>query len=196
MSRFPSSTLRPELALTTPGSIRSLSMNGSLWPITRLRSSQKGESPACGLTVSTMVGRPTTCSILRMATMRLVAFMKPLARLERIPARGPLPPPKPPRPWSRPNPPLPRVKWSIRNNINLQQSVVLMAMHYTATNRERLLNNFYLKSKRSIAKATTEGPAAYVIPGDEKRQFDAADLVNLLRRQGCEVHIANESLKT
>jgi hypothetical protein len=100
------------------------------------------------------------------------------------------------RTWFRPNPPLPRVKWSIRNNINLQQSGVLMAMHYTATSRDRLLNNFYLKSKRSIAKATTEGPAAYVIPGDEKRQYDAADLVNLLRRQGCEVHIANESLKT
>jgi hypothetical protein len=73
---------------------------------------------------------------------------------------------------------------------------VLMAMHYTAINRDRLLHNFYLKSKRSIAKATTEGPAAYVIPGDEKRQYDAADLVNLLRRQGCEVHTANESLKT
>jgi predicted dehydrogenase len=30
----------------------------------------------------------------------------------------------------------------------------------------------------------------------EKRPFDAADLVNLLRRQGCEVHTATEALKT
>lgn len=82
------------------------------------------------------------------------------------------------------------------NNINMQQSGVLMAMHYTATNRDRLLNNFYLKGKRSVAKAATEGPAAYVIPADEKRQFDAADLLNLLRRQGCEVHVASETLKT
>ena len=40
------------------------------------------------------------------------------------------------------------------------------AMNFVANNKERFLNNFYLKSKRSIAKATNEGPAAYVIPGD------------------------------
>jgi hypothetical protein len=115
--------------------------------------------------------------------------MKPLAGVERIRAREPYRLRRRSVPGFVQTRPLPRVKWSIRNNINLQQSGVLMAMHYTATNRDRLLNNFYLKSKRSIGKATTEGPAAYVIPGDEKRSFDAADLVNLLRRQGCEVHI-------
>ena len=51
----------------------------------------------------------------------------------------------------------------MRNNINLQQSALLLAMNYAATNREMFLRNFYLKSKRSVAKATTEGPAAYVI---------------------------------
>jgi hypothetical protein len=91
---------------------------------------------------------------------------------------------------------LPRLKWSIRNNINLQQSGVLMAMNYVAANRDKLLNNFYLKGKRAIANATTEGPAAYVIPADEKRRYDAADLVNLLRRQGCEVHVSSEAIST
>ncbi len=100
------------------------------------------------------------------------------------------------RAWYRPNPPLPRVKWSIRNNINMQESGVLMAMNYVAENRDRMLRNFYLKGKRSVAKATTEGPAAYVIPANESRRYDAADLVNLLRRQGCEVHVAGETIKT
>ncbi|HYK87698.1 MAG TPA: M14 family zinc carboxypeptidase [Acidobacteriota bacterium] len=100
------------------------------------------------------------------------------------------------RAWYRPNPPLPRVKWSIRNNINMQQSGVLMAMGYVAENRDRMLRNFYLKSRRSVEKATAEGPAAYVIPATEKRAYDAADLVNLLRRQACEVHVANETIKT
>ncbi|MBM3789948.1 MAG: hypothetical protein FJW35_06300 [Acidobacteria bacterium] len=100
------------------------------------------------------------------------------------------------RAWYRPNPPLPRVRWSIRNNINLQQSGCLLAMEYVANNRERFLHNFYLKSRRAVAKATTEGPAAYVIPAEEKRQFDAADLVNLLRRQGCEVHVATTPIQT
>ena len=91
------------------------------------------------------------------------------------------------RDWFRPNPPLPRVKWSIRNNINMQQSALLLAMNYVANNKDRFLNNFYLKGKRSIAKAKTEGPAAYLLPASETRPTEAADLVNLLKMQGVEV---------
>ncbi|HLL16982.1 MAG TPA: M14 family zinc carboxypeptidase [Pyrinomonadaceae bacterium] len=94
------------------------------------------------------------------------------------------------RDWYRPNPPLPRVKWSLRNNVNLQQSALLLAMNFTANNRERFLNNFYLKSKRAVAKASNEGPAAYVVPGDAPRPVEAADMVNLLRLMGVEVHRA------
>src|SRR5499427_4617741 len=60
------------------------------------------------------------------------------------------------RDWYRPNPPLPWVKWSIRNNINMQESAILFAMNYVANNRERFLNNFYIKSKRAITKAANE----------------------------------------
>lgn len=94
------------------------------------------------------------------------------------------------RDWYRPNPPLPRVKWSLRNNINLQQSAILLAMNFTANNRERFLNNFYLKSKRAVAKAANEGPSAYIVPGDAPRPVEAADMVNLLRLMGVEVHRA------
>ncbi len=91
------------------------------------------------------------------------------------------------RTWFRPNPPLPKVKWSLRNNINMQQSALLFGMNYTAEHRREFLENFYLKSKRSIEKATKEGPAAWVIPGDDPRPTECADLVNLLRQQGIEV---------
>jgi len=100
------------------------------------------------------------------------------------------------RDWFRPNPPLPRVKWSIRNNINLQQSAILFAMNYVANSQDRFLNNFYLKSKRSVAKARTEGPAAWVIPADDPRPVEAADLVNLLKLQGVEVHRADKEVET
>lgn len=100
------------------------------------------------------------------------------------------------RDWFRPNPPLPRVKWSIRNNINMQQSALLIAMNYVSNNKEKFLNNFYLKSKRSIAKAKTEGPAAYVLPADETRPVEAADLVNLLKMQGVEVQRLNSATET
>ncbi|MGH9814553.1 MAG: M14 family zinc carboxypeptidase, partial [Candidatus Acidiferrales bacterium] len=90
------------------------------------------------------------------------------------------------RTWFRPNPPLPRVKWSIRNNVNLQQSGVLLAITYTANNGAEFLRNFYLKGKRSVAKATTEGPAAWIIRNDKRPQL-AGQLANLMQRQGAEV---------
>ncbi len=96
------------------------------------------------------------------------------------------------RVWYRPNPPFPRVNWSMRNNVNMQQSAILFAMNFVAKEKERFLNNFYLKSRRSIAKAANEGPAAYIIPGDTPRPVEAADMVNLLRMQGVEVHRATK----
>jgi hypothetical protein len=96
------------------------------------------------------------------------------------------------RVWYRPNPPFPRVNWSMRNNVNMQESAILFAMNFVAREKERFLNNFYLKSKRSIAKASNEGPAAYIIPGDMPRPVEAADMVNLLRLQGVEVHRATK----
>jgi hypothetical protein len=99
------------------------------------------------------------------------------------------------RAWFRPNPPLPKVNWSHRNNVNLQQSGLLLALKYVADNRAKFLDNFYLKGKRSIAKATTEGPAAYVIPADEQRRAAVGDLIGLFRQQGVETHKATEAFK-
>jgi hypothetical protein len=96
------------------------------------------------------------------------------------------------RVWYRPNPPFPRVNWSMRNNVNMQQSAILFAMNLVSREKERFLNNFYLKSRRSIAKASNEGPAAYIIPGDTPRPVEAADMVNLMRLQGVEVHRATK----
>lgn len=98
------------------------------------------------------------------------------------------------RDWFRPNPPQPRVKWSLRNNVNMQQSAILLAMNFVSNNKERFLQNFYLKSKRSVAKATNEGPAAYVVPSDQSRLGEAADMVNLLRLMGVEVHKADKEI--
>jgi Zinc carboxypeptidase len=96
------------------------------------------------------------------------------------------------RVWYRPNPPFPRVTWSMRNNINMQQSAILFAMNFVGNNSERFLNNFYLKSKRAVAKASNEGPAAYIIPGDTPRPVEAADMVNLMRLRGIEVQTSNK----
>ena len=91
------------------------------------------------------------------------------------------------RTWYRQNPPLPKTLWSQRNNNNYQQTGLLTALHYFAGNGKLFLRNFYLKSKRSVLKARTEGPAAYVFPGDEPRPGAQADLLRILQKQGVEI---------
>ncbi|MBI2840419.1 MAG: hypothetical protein HYX75_19040, partial [Acidobacteria bacterium] len=96
------------------------------------------------------------------------------------------------RAWFRPNPPLPKVKWSLRNNVNYQQSGLLTALTYAAGNREHLLDLQWQLGKRAIAKAATEGPAAYVLDSAQKRRGQLRDLLTLLRAQGIEVHQAEK----
>ncbi len=91
------------------------------------------------------------------------------------------------RTWYRQNPPLPKAKWSQRNNNNYQQTGLLVSLSYFAANKELFLKNFYLKSKRSIEKPRMAGPAAYVLPADDPRPGNQADLLRVLQRQGCEI---------
>jgi Zinc carboxypeptidase len=93
--------------------------------------------------------------------------------------------------WYRPNPPLPKIKWGPRNNVNMQESALLFALQFVAKNKELFLENFYLKGKRSIERGKTQAPYAWVIPAAQRRRGEAADLVNTLRRQGVEVHAAS-----
>src|SRR5467141_4964190 len=94
------------------------------------------------------------------------------------------------RTWFRQNPPLPRVKWSQRNNNNYEQTALLISLDYFNHESKLFLKNFYLKSKRSIEKPKNEGPAAYVFPGDDPRLGNQAALLRTLQAQGCEVQRA------
>jgi hypothetical protein len=97
------------------------------------------------------------------------------------------------REWFRPNPPLPKVKWSARDNINLQQSGVLLGLYNVASHAQEYLQDFYLKSKRAVAKARAEGPAAWVLPADDPRPGDQARLLNILESQGIEISRASQA---
>jgi hypothetical protein len=91
------------------------------------------------------------------------------------------------RTWYKQNPPLPKAKWSQRNNNNYEQSALLTSLYYFGNNSKLFLKNFYLKSKRSIDKPKNEGPAAYVLPGDEVRAGNQAELLRTLQAQGVEI---------
>ena len=92
------------------------------------------------------------------------------------------------RNWWRQNPPITgRFKWSLRNNNNYEQSGLLTSLSFTANNRLQLLRNFYEKSKRSILKSTTEGPAAYVFSANDPRLGSQVDLLRVLQKQAVEI---------
>lgn len=94
------------------------------------------------------------------------------------------------RTWYKQNPPLPRAKWSQRNNNNYEETALLVTLDYCNKNQKLFLKNFYLKSKRSIEKPKNEGPAAYVFPADDPRPGNQATLLRVLQAQGCEIHRA------
>ena len=95
------------------------------------------------------------------------------------------------RTWYRQNPPLPYVKWSLRNNNNYQITGLLVSLNHFANNRVYFLRNFYEKSKRSITKAKLEGPAAYVLPPSDPRPGAQAELLRVLQKQHVEISRAD-----
>ena len=91
------------------------------------------------------------------------------------------------RTWFRQNPPISRVRWSLRNNNNYEMTGLLISLNHFASNRVYFLRNFYDKSKRSIEKAKVEGPAAYVFPANDPRPGAQAELLRILQKQAVEI---------
>jgi len=98
--------------------------------------------------------------------------------------------------WFRPNPPINGVRWCIRNNINYQQSALLIALNYMARNGHRYLDQFHRKGVRAVERGRSkDGPNAFQIPANQARPVEAANLVNLLRFHGLEVQRADRAFK-
>ncbi len=96
--------------------------------------------------------------------------------------------------WFRGNPTLPSIRWGPRNNVNIQQSALLLAMSYVARNKDTFLESYYLKNKRAIERGRARPPHAWLIRADQRRRVEAVELVNLIRRQGAEVHVLDTPL--
>ncbi|HEX3130049.1 MAG TPA: M14 family zinc carboxypeptidase [Thermoanaerobaculia bacterium] len=97
------------------------------------------------------------------------------------------------RTWYRQDPPYRSVSWSQRNNNNYEQTGLLVSLAFVAENREQLLQSFWEKSKRSIAKPDREGPAAYVLPADDRRPGAQAELLRVLKAQHVEISRADKA---
>ncbi|MGA8087489.1 MAG: M14 family zinc carboxypeptidase [Terracidiphilus sp.] len=98
------------------------------------------------------------------------------------------------RTWYRQNPPLPIVTWSQRDNNNYEQSALLSTISYFAQHSHHFLENYYIKSKRSIQKPTLEGPAAYVIGPDTAETNREVELLKVLKRQHVEIQQLSDAV--
>ncbi|MGE5168102.1 MAG: M14 family zinc carboxypeptidase, partial [Deltaproteobacteria bacterium] len=97
------------------------------------------------------------------------------------------------RTWYKPNPPLPKVLWSQRDNNNYTQTGLLTALDYFAQNGQKYLTNFWLKSRNSIEKPQLAGPAAYVLPADDAHPGAQAELLRVLAKQHVELSRADDA---
>jgi len=99
------------------------------------------------------------------------------------------------REWYRPNPNPGDVRWNSRSNVNMQQSALLITLSNVAKNKEMFLENYYAKMKSQINLGKTTAPYAYVIPADQRKKSDIADLVNIVRREGVDISVASSAFK-
>ena len=99
------------------------------------------------------------------------------------------------REWYRPNPNPGDVRWNARANVNMQQSALLITLNTIAKNKEYWLENYYAKMKSQVNLGKTTAPYAYVIPADQRKKSDIADLVNIVRREGVDVSVASQAFK-
>jgi len=98
------------------------------------------------------------------------------------------------RTWYRQNPPLPTVMWSQRDNNNYEESALLSTLAYFSRNTHHFLENYYLKSKRSVQKPTLDGPAAYVLPTDAAELNRQLQLLKVLKLQHVEVQRLSQAV--
>ncbi len=61
------------------------------------------------------------------------------------------------RVWFRPNPPFPRVNWSMRNNVNMQQSAILFAMNFVAKRKSSFSTTSISRANGPSRRLRTKG---------------------------------------
>ena len=94
------------------------------------------------------------------------------------------------REWYRPNPPLPSIKWGPRANTDIQESAILIALNKVATEKTLYLENYWMKSKRSVEKGKDGPTFGWTIPAGQKHRVNTVEMVNDLRHQGVEIEVA------
>jgi hypothetical protein len=75
----------------------------------------------------------------------------------------------------------------------MSQSGVLFALSFTGKDKERWLENYWIKSKNAVARGTKGPTFGWHIPADQHSKANAAEAVNGLMAQGLEFHTATSA---
>jgi hypothetical protein len=89
--------------------------------------------------------------------------------------------------WYRTWPPPRELEWSLRNNVNYQQTGVLAALQYTALHAKDMMRNFWRRGRNAVAKGEKEAPFAVAIPEEQDDRKRLSRMLNLLMEHGIEV---------
>lgn len=99
------------------------------------------------------------------------------------------------REWYRPWPNDPIVEWSMRDNVNYQQTAALSILDWSAKHAKEIMRDFYRTGYNSWQKGVTEAPYAYVIPARQADRLSVAQMINRLRDQKIEVSQLDDVIK-
>jgi len=91
------------------------------------------------------------------------------------------------REWYRPWPPDAVFRWSMRDNVNYQQTGALAILSWSAKHARELLRDFYQAGYNSWRAGIDEKPYAYVIPANQPDRRRVTQMINRLRDQRIEV---------
>ncbi len=94
------------------------------------------------------------------------------------------------REWFRPNPDPGNVNWGPRAHVNISQSAVLFALSFTGKDKERWLENYWIKNRNAVDKGKNGPTFGWVIPATQQSKANAAEAINGLIAQGVEFHVA------
>jgi len=97
--------------------------------------------------------------------------------------------------WYRTWPPPKAFEWSLRNNVNYQQTGVLAALQYTALHADDMMRNFWRRGRNAVKKGETLPPYAVAIPEEQRDRKRLAVMLSLLRSHGIEVRRVRDAFK-
>jgi hypothetical protein len=89
--------------------------------------------------------------------------------------------------WYRTSPPPKTFRWSLRNNVNYQQTGVLAALQYAALHGPDMMRNVWRRGANAVRKGGREAPYAVVIPEAQPDPGRLQRMIELLLAHGIEV---------